>query len=175
MKHLKYIIVFFIILTFAFIACHTIFQKAERKIPLFNDNPIYFGDTPNAVQKKIGEPSRVMPDVSDTNKTAYEFTATILNNDASVICYFADDKRLVEVTIHWYLTDKASAEALFLKAETLLTNTYGSEKYFFENEQTISDDGMLRTSIGVFDGAEGVTYTLKLLHEEVIVICSEEK
>lgn len=128
----------FLCYSFAFIVCLTIFQKAERKIPLFNDNPIYFGDTPNAVQKKIGAPSRVTADVCDTNKTAYDFTATILNNDASVICYFADDKRLVEITIHWYLTDKAFAEALFLKAETLLTNTYSSKKIFFKNEQTIS-------------------------------------
>ena len=138
MKHLKYIIIFFVILTFAFIVCLTIFQKAERKIPLFNDNPIYFGDTPNAVQKKIGAPSRVTADVCDTNKTAYDFTATILNNDASVVCYFVEDKRLAEVTIHWYLTDKVSAEALFLKAETLLTNTYSSKNNFFKNEQTIS-------------------------------------
>ncbi len=173
MKYIKYIAGILVLFVVILAGWFLIREKTQREIPLVDNAALHFGDSPADAQKALGAPMQVVPNVADTGKTYCEYDAVLLGKNASVACYFADDKSLSEMIVHWSL-DSDTANALFSEAETLLERSYQGRENFFHNERSAEADGTVSTSLGVFDGAAGITYTLNLSYDEVVISCRDE-
>lgn len=145
--------------------CLSIHFFRSAKPILFLDN-IHFGSSPRQVTRLLGEPLTVNHDVAGTGKTVYTYKATVLESEATVTCYFINNKQLSEVSLTW----GENSINLYDRIYTCLYDHYSSNAHFFVKQDT-SSANQIKTSIGIDNGVTGLFYTIHSVDTSITVLC----
>ena len=151
-------------------ACLSYFyQRSSGNIPMLNEYRLKYGSSPSYVKKQLGEALKIIEDICDTNQTAYEYNAELLNHNASITCYFIENRKLIQVDIKWTLDSSDMAKELCSKAESILIEAYASEDdYFYKSAENY-------VSLGKNNGATGVFYKITIEENILFISCIDNK
>ena len=153
----------------------TLYHKSDMNIPILSEYQLKYGIPPSYIKEKLGEAIKVIPNVCDTNQTAYEYNAEILNHKANMTCYFIEDQELIRVNIEWTLDSIDMAKELCSEAEAILVEAYSSENDYFYNRDKNSDGDTYSVSLGKNNGATGIFYEIAGEENTLIISCFNNK
>ena len=130
----------------------------RNPIPLFPKEYVFYCMNPAEASLAFGAVQDVTPSVCDTPDACYAYVRPVLGYEANVECFFTDSSHLHRISITWSLETTEEASSVYEEALSLIRKEYGANDDFFENEETVSDNGKRSLSIGVNYGATGVSY-----------------
>lgn len=157
----KWIIYFFLAIILLAISLNWISVKKSKPIPLLED--VYFGMSPKAVEKQLGGSSEISRDITSSDKTIYIYNAVIQGQDATITCFFQNDRKLTEVHLRW----NSNSPELFDWVYSCLFECFSDKKDFFVK----SSDEPGRIDIGLDNGVTGLFFSVYSDKNCINVIC----
>lgn len=144
------------------------FADAQRgrkyAIPLFENDPVHFGDSPQTITQTIGREPFDREESTVSPETWEYYRVQILDTDAILSCTYWNSwnlSQLTQVSFRLEADSPEQAEALFVQAQRMLEETYQNDaEYFIDEPET--RDGVLRQSLGLNWGATGIFCSLEL-------------
>ena len=161
----KYLLTVIPIVIVVLIICLFFTANTTKSIPLADG--LRFGMSPKQAAKVLGEHCQVEYDAGTTGKNAYTYKAVVLDQEATVTCYFWNDRQLTEVVFLW---ESESAE-LSDQAYTCIYDHYHNKNDFFTKEDNDSNAETKRTSLGIDNGVTGIFYNLYETHTSLQISC----
>ena len=161
---MKKILLIFLIILVLFAVCFLLVIGTRQYIPLIDG--VFFGMSPKQAANVLGESCEVEYDAGSTGKNAYTYKTDVLGENATVVCYFLNDKKLTQVQIYWE-TDPAN---LHKQAYTHLYDHYHNNKSFFEKKDETNKEEK-HTSIGIDNGQTGIFYDIYETSTSLSISC----
>lgn len=163
------LIIFAAILAFSLVAVvWNARDSTEMKIlPLLANHSIYWGMSPTQLNKQLGSHTNVISSYCDTDKTVYTYKTTVLGYNATMICYFVNNRQLTQVDIEW----DAEVNDLFETVFDCLLSFYCANEDFFCKPKEYIDKDSFKASIGIDNGITGVFYSIYGTNEKLQISC----
>lgn len=140
----------------------------EKPVPLVDG--LSFGMSPEQVSNVLGE--RIPPpplDVAITELNAYEYRAEVLGTEASISCFYRNDRHLIQVYILW----ETDSDIIFEEAYRILYEHFSQEENFFVRSEKPARGEEERISIGVDNGTTGPLYNIVRTEDAVFILCTD--
>ena len=149
---------YFLIIILIFITLGAIYllfyDRINNQIPIIDG--MYFNMSPKQAEKVLGKPIEREHDIKVSGKYIYTYETTVFDKDATIICFFIDDRKLTEVYIDW----EGDIEGLRTQVRNRLYNHYHTHRDFFERSPTSDTSVEKQISMGIDNGCIGTFYSV---------------
>ena len=139
--------------------------KCKSSIPLVQG--LSWKSTPKQTAQLLGEPLEEWLDSNVTEKNKYVYRVNVLGREASVLCLFANNKTLTDLYFTWENCDEDFSDQVY----ECIYSYCSKDKNFYVEESDYPPNYEKNISMGINNGATGISYKIKQNGTTVEVIC----
>lgn len=146
-------------------------QKSQFAIPILSNYNIYYGETPTEVSRKLEVSANSKEKLQYANETVYNYDTVILGRPSKLVCYFLYGKYLFEADVYISSEDATQTRELFSQAREQIEKEYANNDNFTCGKVTGIENGLLRQTFDVNNGATGIDYTIEIQESCLSISC----
>ena len=164
-KHFLIAIITILISATLGLTCFLFYDRINNQIPIIDG--MFFNMSPKQAEKILGKHFEMECDIDVTGKYIYSYKATVLDKEATVICFFVNDKKLTDMYIRW----DSDFDGIRAQARDCIYDYYHKHRYFFERQSTPVSSVETCISMGIDNGNIGTFYDIYETHELLSISC----
>ena len=123
--------------------------------------------SPKQAKKILGEHTEKKYDLGVTGKYIYTYKTVVFDKNATVICYFVNDRNLTDMYINW----EGNIDGIRPQVRDCIYDCYHTRRYFFERQSTSETSVEKSSSMGIDNGNIGNFFDIYETPELLSVSC----